>query len=85
MINIVHNFFARNQIGNYMFIGRKRELDLLERLFKKGKSSLAICRGRRRIGKSTLIQQFAKQTDIFLEFQGLPPRSLSDSHIEKTG
>ncbi len=57
-----------------MFIGRERELKLLTALFEKEKASLVVCRGRRRIGKSTLIQQFGKQSERFLEFQSLPPR-----------
>ncbi len=57
-----------------MFVGREREIELLESLFKKKTASLVLCRGRRRIGKSTLIQQFATSSKTFLEFQGLPPR-----------
>ena len=34
------------------------------------------CRGRRRIGKSTLIERFAEKTaQVFLSFEGLPPRN----------
>ena len=57
-----------------MFIGRDREMGLLEELFHRKSSSLVICRGRRRIGKSRLIQEFGKKAGVFLEFQGLPPR-----------
>jgi hypothetical protein len=57
-----------------MFIGRKNELRLLNGLFDLRKASIAVCAGRRRIGKSTLIQQFGKKAKTFLEFQGLPPR-----------
>ena len=57
-----------------MFVGRKRELGLLSELFKKKAASLVVCRGRRRIGKSRLIQKFGKTVDTFIEFQGLPPR-----------
>jgi len=57
-----------------MFIGRERELRLLTALLQKETASLVVCRGRRRIGKSTLIQQFGKNSERFLEFQGLPPR-----------
>lgn len=57
-----------------MFIGREREIKLLSDLFDLKKASLVVCRGRRRIGKSTLIQQFGKKVQTFLEFQGLPPR-----------
>lgn len=57
-----------------MFIGREDDLKLLQGLFDKNTSSLALCRGRRRIGKSTLIKEFGKTARRFLEFQGLPPR-----------
>ena len=57
-----------------MFIGRENELQLLNGLFELRKASIAVCTGRRRIGKSTLIQKFGKKAKTFLEFQGLPPR-----------
>ena len=57
-----------------MFVGREREIELLKALFGRGKASMVVCRGRRRIGKSTLIQQFGRRAATFLEFQGLPPR-----------
>ena len=58
-----------------MFLGREYELDLLMRLFKMDKASLVVCKGRRRIGKSTLIEHFGRVSECnFYEFQGLPPR-----------
>ena len=57
-----------------MFIGRENELELLQNLFHKRVSSMVVCRGRRRIGKSRLIQEFGKRATRYLEFQGLPPR-----------
>ena len=42
-----------------MFYGRNDILDRLMSLFKKRTSSLVTCRGRRRIGKSTLIEAIA--------------------------
>ena len=57
-----------------MFIGRDQELGQLHRLLKRGKPALVVCRGRRRIGKSTLIEEFGKAAPRFYEFQGLPPR-----------
>ena len=58
-----------------MFFGRKEYLEDLEALWRKRTSSLVACRGRRRIGKSTLFREFAKRTaDAYLEFEGLPPR-----------
>ncbi|CAB1082741.1 hypothetical protein JY97_03285 [Alkalispirochaeta odontotermitis] len=57
-----------------MFVGREIELRSLKELFDLKKASIAVCAGRRRIGKSTLIQQFGRHANTFLEFQGLPPR-----------
>ena len=57
-----------------MFIGRERELALLQKVAGRQKASLVVCKGRRRIGKSTLIQQFARRLPLFWEFQGLAPR-----------
>ena len=57
-----------------MFVGRKEELLDLESLWKKRTSSIVACRGRRRIGKSTLFREFARRTaDAFFEFEGLAP------------
>ena len=57
-----------------MFFGRENEFRLLNGLFDLKKATIAVCAGRRRIGKSTLIQQFGKKAKFFLEFQGMPPR-----------
>ena len=58
-----------------MFFGRKEQLEDLEALWRKKTSSLVACRGRRRIGKSTLFREFARRTaGAYLEFEGLPPR-----------
>ena len=42
------------------FVGRNRELALLKRFINKRIASLLVIRGRRRIGKSRLIEEFAK-------------------------
>lgn len=58
-----------------MFIGRIDQLEALSHLWSKRTSSLVTCRGRRRIGKSTLIEEFAKRTaDHFINITGLSPR-----------
>ena len=58
-----------------MFIGRNEYLNDLNALWRKSSSSLVACRGRRRIGKSTLIEHFAKASaEVFFSFEGLPPR-----------
>jgi uncharacterized protein len=57
-----------------MFIGRNAELDDLAALLRKKTPSLITCRGRRRIGKSTLIREFARKSARLLAIEGLPPR-----------
>lgn len=58
-----------------MFIGRREELQDLETLWRKRTSSIVACRGRRRIGKSTLFREFASRTaDAYIEIEGLPPQ-----------
>ena len=58
-----------------MFVGRSDQLSLLDSLWRKPKASLVTCRGRRRIGKSTLVEEFARQSKARLfRFEGLAPR-----------
>jgi len=54
------------------FIGRTRELEDLGLLLKKKSASLVVIRGRRRVGKSRLIQEFVKDKKCWT-FAGLPP------------
>lgn len=54
------------------FIGRKEELKQLNMLFKKNTASLVVVKGRRRIGKSRLIQEFGKNMKMY-SFSGIPP------------
>lgn len=61
-------------LNSVHFIGRREYLDDLESLWRKATSSLIACRGRRRIGKSTLIREFARRTSsAYVEVEGLPP------------
>lgn len=55
------------------FIGRTEELEHLKQLLTKKSASLVVIRGRRRIGKSRLINEFGNSVDNFIEFQGLGP------------
>ncbi len=59
-----------------VFIGRKNELERLEALYKKKTASLVVVKGRRRIGKSRLILEFAKiaGNHLFWHFSGLAPQ-----------
>lgn len=54
------------------FIGRVEELSLLEKLCRSPRSSMVVIKGRRRIGKSRLVTEFAKNK-TFLSFAGLAP------------
>jgi len=54
------------------FIGRKEELKKLHDLSQPQRPILAVIMGRRRIGKSRLVEEFSKGK-IFLPFSGLAP------------
>ena len=57
------------------FFGREREIGDLMALWGKRGGSLVTCRGRRRIGKSTLIEVFAKRSKArFIKIEGVRPK-----------
>jgi AAA+ ATPase superfamily predicted ATPase len=64
-----------------MFIGRERQIDLLYGLWGRDSGVLVTCRGRRRIGKSTLIEEFAARSSAkFISIEGLAPhKRMSDA------
>ncbi|MCI1289074.1 MAG: ATP-binding protein, partial [Olsenella sp.] len=43
-----------------MFVARERELDALERMYRKDSFQMAVIYGRRRVGKTSLIDEFTK-------------------------
>ncbi len=55
------------------FIGREHELTRLKGLLRKKSSSLVVIRGRRRIGKSRLAEEFSKEFTKSYFFTGLSP------------
>jgi uncharacterized protein len=58
-----------------MFYGRETELTALDELWEKPVASLVVCRGRRRIGKSTLIGEFARRSKArLIVFEGVAPK-----------
>lgn len=58
-----------------MFVGREDELEALALLWRKRVSSIVTCRGRRRIGKSSLIEEFAARSKCrFIEIVGAAKR-----------
>jgi uncharacterized protein len=53
------------------FIGREQDLAVLEREFEARRASLIILYGRRRIGKSTLIQRASQdRSAVYLQATG---------------
>lgn len=58
------------------FIGRQQELDKLKELHRKGQPSLVVIKGRRRIGKSRLVAEFASRPPKYKlwSFAGLAPQ-----------
>src|SRR3990167_1246428 len=55
------------------FIGRTQEIQRLTQLQDKSTASFVVVYGRRRIGKSSLIEHFGKEHGM-LSFEGLSPR-----------
>src|SRR3990167_10696530 len=55
------------------FIGRTEELNLLNGLLEKRSASLIVIYGRRRIGKSRLVEEFGHNLKM-ISFAGLPPQ-----------
>lgn len=59
-------------MNNTPFFGRKKELAALNAILNRKIANLVVVKGRRRIGKSRLIEEFAKG-HRFYQFTGLPP------------
>lgn len=55
-----------------VFVGRQEELQTLQALFKKRATSLVVVKGRRRVGKTRLLEEFAKNKKSYF-FRGLAP------------
>ncbi|MBI2335551.1 MAG: ATP-binding protein [Deltaproteobacteria bacterium] len=55
------------------FVGRKEEMEGLRALMEKRSASLAVIKGRRRIGKSRLGEEFSRFFQQAFFFSGLPP------------
>ncbi len=64
------------------FIGRKRELSILGDFVEKQKAHLVVIRGRRRIGKSRLVEEIGKK-HRFLRFSGIAPTERIDAQIQR--
>ena len=66
-----------------MFIGREEQIDQLKTLWRKPVASLVTCRGRRRIGKSTRIEEFARRSHVrFIKLEGVEPQPGVDNETQ---
>ena len=66
------------------FIGRRREIEGLKNLMRKKSASLVVIKGRRRIGKTRLAEQFGENFDTHYIFAGLAPSQATTSQEQKT-
>ncbi len=65
------------------FIGRRGEIEGLKNLIRKKSASLVVIKGRRRIGKSRLAEEFAENFDTHYVFVGLAPSEVTTSQDQK--
>ena len=65
------------------FYGRERELEILKELLDLNIARLVVLRGRRRIGKSRLAEQFGKFFTKHFTFVGLPPEEGVTDEIQR--
>ncbi len=64
------------------FIGRAEELNALKRFLRKKTASLIVVKGRRRVGKSRLIEEFAKGSTLY-SFAGLAPTEQTTAQSQR--
>ena len=66
------------------FFGRERIFQMLDDLWGKNVSSFVTCRGRRRVGKSTLIERFAERSGArFIKIEGSKPNDKTTDEDER--
>ncbi len=64
------------------FLGRERELAALNRVLKKDIASFVVIRGRRRIGKSRLVEEFAAPFKLY-SFAGIAPNEKTTAQSQR--
>ena len=65
------------------FIGRRKEIEELKNLMRKKSASLVVIKGRRRIGKTRLAEEFGENFDTHYVFAGLAPSQAPTSQDQK--
>lgn len=76
-MHLSYNDFMSN------FIGRTKELKQLNTLLKKKTASLVLLKGRRRIGKSRLAEEYGRSFSHVWRFTGLPPVDEATASMER--
>lgn len=65
------------------FIGRQEEQLALENLLKRQSASMVVVKGRRRIGKSRLLDVFSHSFQRSFVFAGLPPTKSTTAQVQR--
>ncbi len=74
-VRFCYNLRMKKRSRHSKFFGRDDELAQLDDLWGRRGASLVTCRGRRRIGKSTLVEEFAMRSGArFIKLEGLRPK-----------
>jgi AAA+ ATPase superfamily predicted ATPase len=69
-------------VNNIPFVGRREELNDLKQLLQKKTASLVVIKGRRRIGKSRLVEEFAGNKNFYC-FSALPPTEATTDQSQR--
>lgn len=64
------------------FFGRNDELNRLLNMAQKKTASFIVIKGRRRIGKSRLVDEFSQHFQHYYKFEGLPPDNMTTAASE---
>lgn len=64
------------------FFGRKHELQILNNLLSKRTASLVVIKGRRRVGKTRLAEEFSKKMEHYI-FVGLAPEKKITAQMQR--
>jgi AAA+ ATPase superfamily predicted ATPase len=76
-LDLSYAFLMRTELGKKEFVGRKEELSKLDEFAHLSTAAIAVVYGRRRVGKTTLIEKaFAEKKMIKIE--GIEGKPLSD-------